>query len=79
MDTINYEDYEIAAKPNQLSDGTWQLNITIIEHLGSHTVSRNFSSRNSFHSREEAIPHCFEFGRQIINGGVEGYSVGNRK
>lgn len=76
MDTINYEGYEIVAKPRQLADGAWQLNLTIIEHLGKQTDSKNFFARNAFESREEAIHGCFDFGKQIIDRKVEGCSVG---
>ncbi len=79
MDTIKYEGYEIMAKPNQLVDGSWQTNLSITNHLGSRTISKGFSSGNSFLRREEAVENCFEFGRQIINENVAGCSVGIQK
>lgn len=75
METINYEGCEIVAKPHQLTDGTWHLNITIIEHHGNETISKGFSANNTFHSREEAIQQCFEFGKRVIDGDVVGCSV----
>lgn len=75
METINYEGYEVGAKPTHLTDGTWQLSIMIIKHGGSETATKSFSARNTFPSRDEAIQQCFEFGKRIIDEDVMGCTV----
>ena len=37
--------------------------------------SRNFSASNSYKTREEAIAHCFQFGKQIIDVQAGSYTV----
>jgi hypothetical protein len=69
MDIQNYKDFEIRAIPNQLADsGQWEVNIQIVRHHGEETGSRNFSAGNSYPTRREAVQHCFQFGKQIIDG-----------
>jgi hypothetical protein len=75
METTNYEGYEIVAKPNQLTNGTWSLNIVIVEHRGDQTNTKPFSASNTFQSQEEAIQQCLEFGKRIIDGDVKGCSL----
>jgi len=70
MESMNYKDHTIKAQPEKLQDGKWQLKIKIIEHRGHETITRLCSSSTSFHSQEEAIPHCFEFGRRVIDGDI---------
>ncbi len=76
MDMVRYKDFEIQAAPYQLADsGQWQMNLHIIRHREGETKSRNFSSANSYKTREEAAQHCFQLGRQIIDGQLSGHSV----
>jgi hypothetical protein len=76
MDRLKYKGYIIKAKPYQLAkDKSWTININIERHTGSAVTVRNFSAANTFPTEEEAIQHCFIFGKQIIDGKAEGCSV----
>jgi len=75
-DIIEYNGYEIQASPYQLAESKrWTVNIYILKHRGSHTTSRNFSSSNTFLTKEEAVKHCFAFGMKIIDDKIKGFSV----
>jgi hypothetical protein len=73
---VNHEGFRIHAAPHQLADsGEWSLNIYIEIDKLSEIVSGHFFTSDSFKSREDAIAHCFNFGKRIIDGQVEGLSV----
>lgn len=76
MDVVAYKEFEIKASPHQLAEsGEWSLNIYITHHKGGETLEKNFSAANTFKTREEAISHCYNFGRQIIDGQAPGCTV----
>lgn len=76
MDEKSYKGYVIRAVPDQLKDSDeWTVKIVIDKHRDDGVSSRPFSAGNRFKSRQEAIEHCFAFGRQIIDGKSESCSV----
>jgi len=76
MDVVAYKEFEIKASPQQLAEsGEWSLNIYITHHKGGETLEKNFSATNTFKTRDEAISHCHNFGRQVIDGQVPGCPV----
>ena len=69
VQTIFYKGYEIHAAPYQVADTSeWTVNIHIFHDRGGEMRSRQFSAGNCFKTRKEAVAHCFNFGRQIIDG-----------
>ena len=76
MASIDYKGYEIRAAPRQLADsGEWTLNILIVRDTGTGLNNRSFSGSNRYKTNSEAVQHCFNFGKQIIDGKVEGCTV----
>lgn len=76
MDKMIYNGYEIRAVPHQLADsGEWTVNIVILMHRSDKVTSRQFSTSNTFKTRQEAIKYCFAFGRQIIDGKSENCTI----
>ena len=76
MDRMSYNGYEIRAVPHQLADsGEWTVNVVISKHRTDAVASRQFSAGEKFRTRQEAIQHCFVFGRQIIDGKSESCTV----
>ncbi len=76
MRRIVYKGYHIEAHPYQLADlGEWTIEIIISLDKGGQIAQRQFSAGNKFRTEEEAVQHCFTFGRQIIDGQVESSSV----
>lgn len=76
MTGLEYKGYEIEAVPHQLADsGEWTIEIAIVRDRGNERKYRKFSSSNTYKTREEAIRHSFDFGKQIIDGKVKDYSV----
>jgi len=74
MDEITYKGFIVEAAP-ELHDGQWSTNICIrINHLEGPS-GRNFSTNNTNTAREDAVAHCFQFGRDVIDGRVEGLTV----
>jgi len=63
----------IDASPHQLADnGRWTTDVTIERHDGASVTTCQFSASRTFETKEEAIRHCINFGRQIIDGQVAG-------
>lgn len=77
MDKISYKGYVIRAVPYHLadSDDEWTVKIVIDKHRADGVSSRQFSASNTFKNRQDAIQHCFAFGRQIIDGKSESCTV----
>jgi hypothetical protein len=76
MDRVTYRGYEIKAEPHQLVDsGEWTIEIVILKHRGDQVASRQFSASSIFNSRDEAVKHCFVYGRQVIEGKSENCTV----
>jgi hypothetical protein len=76
MDVMKYKEFEIKASPYQLAEsGYWSLNIYITHHKGGETLEKNFSAAKTFKTRDEAVTHCLNFGRKIIDGEVQGCTV----
>lgn len=76
MEIIQYKGFDIHASPLQLVDnGQWQINIQILRHSERETKVRNFSTGNSYATREDSVKNCFQFGRQIIDGQSPNCSV----
>jgi hypothetical protein len=72
MDSVEYSGYILEACPQQLADGHWTLAVSIERHKGGSVDVQSFSASNTFQTREEAVPHCINFGRQIVDGKVLG-------
>ncbi len=76
MDKIQYKGFIINASPQQLVENEqWAVNVHIEKHRGGSVSDRAFSAANTFFSKDEAIEHCLDFGRQIIDGNVIDCSV----
>ena len=76
MTDISYKGYLIRPAPKQLVDsGEWNMDIHISIDKGNRLIIRNFNTANTFATKEEAIQHCINYGKQIIDGEVEGCTV----
>jgi len=76
MDKIPYKGYLIEADPYQLAEsGEWTMRVNIWRDRGSHINEKPFYAKNRFKRKEEAIGHCFELGKQIIDGRIENCNV----
>lgn len=73
MDGIKYRGYVIEACPHQLVENNrWRLETTIERHTGDTVEIQQYSAGDTFESRDEAVKHCLNFGRQIIDGTAPG-------
>lgn len=71
-----YKGYEIRPTPEFLTESEeWSSNLHILIHKENEVVDRQFSAADTYKSKEEAIEHCINFGRQIIDGNVNGCTV----
>ena len=75
MSEITYKGFSIVATPVELHDGTWSTEIWIETHGEKEHKGQNFTSLNTFPTEKEAVEYCFQFGRDIIDGKVEGSTV----
>jgi len=69
--SIMYKGYEIRAAPH-LRDAPrrWSVDVDIIRDDGRTVRKQHYNAANTFLSEEEAVVHCLEFGRRIIDGEV---------
>lgn len=73
---VKYQDYLIVAHPFQLKEREeWTLDIEIEHHFGSGVKCCSFSAGNTFKTKEEAMKHCFLFGKKIIDGEIKDLSI----
>lgn len=76
MDIVNYTGFEIHASPYQLAEtGYWKITTHIVRHTADQIRSREFGASHSYPTREEAVGHCIQFGKHIIDGEVADCSV----
>ncbi len=76
MTSVPYKGYIIDAAPYKLAESKgWSINIHIMHDTGDAINTKNFSAANIFATQEEAIQHCIEFGRRIIDGEIENCTV----
>ncbi len=71
MRSIEYMGLEIIAKPHLLdAPRRWSLDIDISRQHADGVHEKHFDAANTFLTEDEAVQHCFEFGRRIIDGSV---------
>jgi hypothetical protein len=76
MTNIVYKEYGIRAVPYQLAgSGEWTVDILIVRDTGTEVKHRKFGASNTYKSKDEAVQHCFNLGKQIIDGKVADCSV----
>ena len=76
MTSVPYKGYVIDAAPYKLAESKgWSINIYIRHDTGDAINTKNFSAANIFATQEEAIQHCIDFGRRIIDGEIENCTV----
>ena len=78
MNNVQYKSYVIIANPKKLIDsGNWTIHVVISKNRDSGVTEKTFTAANTFRTREEAIEHCINFGRQIIDGESDTCTVDN--
>ncbi len=70
-----YKDYEVHAASLLLPSGEWNLEVHITAQRGDKIQTKPFTGSDTFFSEVEAIRHCLDFGKRIIDGEVEDCSV----
>ncbi len=71
MASIDYKNHEIWAVPRKFLDrNEWEAEILVVGRVEGEKATRHFASGSLFADREEAIRHCFEFGKHMVDGGI---------
>ncbi len=66
---IDYRGYRIVAAPLELADPPgWSTDLWIECIKPGEVVPKPFDTADIFQTEQEAIHHCLEFGRQIVDG-----------
>jgi len=74
MNEITYKGFSIIARPARSHDGNWNTDIWI-ETYGEKPKGQNFTSLDTFPTEKEAVEFCLQYGKDIIDGKVEGSTV----
>ena len=72
---ISYKNYEVHAASLLLPSGEWSLEAHITVQRDDEIQTKPFTGSDTFFSEVEAIRHCLDFGKRIIDGEVEDCSV----
>ena len=77
METVMYKEYGISPVAYRLAESKeWAIQVVISRDLGYKIGHRPFSSPgNTFKTKEEALKQSIIFGKRIIDGEVENFSV----
>ncbi len=75
MNEISYKNFIIQAIPQLVESERWTLNIKIHKYGCLVNIKDFYSSTTTFDTEEEAIDHCFNFGKQIIDGQISNCTV----
>jgi len=75
MDNITYKGFTIRAIPFYSKGHKWSTYLVIRVERYEKRAHRQFSAPETFHTREEAVAHCLQFGMDIIDGKGEGCTV----
>jgi hypothetical protein len=70
-----YKDFVIEANPPQQGKKVWGTFFVISRERPEGLNRRSFDDDATFSSRLDAVHHCFDYGRRVIDGKVEGLSV----
>jgi len=84
---VPYKGYSIRPAPQRIAKvyggtpeaqsraGKWQLRIFISKGEGGGSREKEFNAANAYKSKKEAIHHCIEYGKQIIDGKSQNFKV----
>ena len=75
MTETSYNGFGIRPAPYKLADGGYSMNLYIVRDDGAERRERKFFAEGRFSTEEEAIAHCINFGKQIIDGKIDDCSV----
>jgi hypothetical protein len=71
--SIEYKGFTIVATPHRLDAPVrWSLDIDISREEQGAVYARHFEAANIFPTEDEAVEHCLEFGRRVVDGKVPG-------
>ena len=69
METMTYKGYRIEAVPYRMAGSVhWRMKVHISKTVTEGRATKSFFARNMFGTRNEATDHCFDFGKEIIDG-----------
>ncbi len=75
MDDIIYKGYTIECDLQELADGRWSFETIIYKDKSYGVVDKIFPAESIYKTKEEAIKNCINFGKQIVDGEIDGYNV----
>ncbi|MCH8238065.1 MAG: hypothetical protein IIC06_07815, partial [Proteobacteria bacterium] len=68
MDRISYKGFDISPAPREMAGvGEWSLEVWISCEEGGRLHCGKFFASNTFPTKEQAIQHCHDFARRLIN------------
>ncbi len=70
-----YKKHVIEADPQRIEPKVWKTYIVISRQRGGDPNLRPFEDDSTFDNRLDAIRYCFDFGKKIIDGDVDGMTV----
>ncbi len=69
MKNVTYRGYRIVPAPVQLRvTEEWTLKVYLRSGVGSETLEEPLESAGTFRTREEAVQHCIQLAKQVIDG-----------
>lgn len=76
MNTVVYKGYLIQPAPSKNRDKEeWTVSLYIRKDTENETIERKFTADDIYKTEYEAINHCINFGKKIIDGKSENCSI----
>lgn len=75
MNKVNYKGYVIRPTPKSLVNGGWNGDMNVVLDKGHEIAEKFFFAETIFATPQEAIAHCIEFGKRVIDGEVPNCTV----
>ena len=72
---VIYKGYVLHPVPYPRPNKKWSMDVCIMKDIHSKTRTRTFYSSTLWDTKEEADAHSIAFGRQIVDGEVEGVTI----
>ena len=75
MEQITYKNYKIQAAPYKSEEGDWLMNFYLHVEGDDGVETKTFEVEERFKSREAAVEHCFDYGKEMIDAEEQGHYV----
>ena len=75
MEQITYKSYKIQAAPYKSEEGDWLVSFYLHVETDEGLESTTYEVEDRFETRDAAVEHCFDYGKELIDAEEQGHYV----